>query len=334
MAKPSWVTKPLALVADSPSEVTWADGRPQSVQRKYVVEVEIPSAQNTTALKEAWFLTNVEGAKMPTTVNDDTSPFYGAPLPGTAHPQHRYLRALSYRVTVPGYLSRRVYLTVTYELPQPTAQNQTDNGQSYVPFGSWGVQVGWSAAKLAGMDYRGKPLMTVAGEVVNVQCNVVVYTLTRSIKQTSSSIQAPSINASASSVAGFVIPKHCGLRSQTNVENTGQDAAEYPRILTDQIIYIPRLVSVTDGVIVNAGEGIATLADVGSHDVLVLHQGYREKVNGKVDLVSYRDSASGKKMTIHALSVLDADGKHVEPDVNGVVTPYYLAFQIYPDSEW
>lgn len=333
MAQPAWVIKPITLVPDSPSEVAWEHGYPSTVTRKYVVELEIPATLTTTAEKEAWFHTNVEGANFVST----SSPFYGVPVPGSAHPSFIGLTASDYKVSVPGYLSKRVFVTVTYLRPEMTTSNATDNGQVIVPFGSWGVQVGWTNAKLAGADYRGKPFMTVAGEVVNVQTNVPMFTLTRSIKTNDAGVVQPSINSLSVTRAGFTIPKHCGLRVQSNVENTGQDVGEFARILTEQIVYIPRLVSVATGTIVNpdgAGGEITTLSDVGSYDTLVLHQGFREKVGAKIDFVSYLDKASGKRMTIHALSVLDATGKHVEPDVNGNVTPYYLAFQNYPSTVW
>lgn len=326
---PSWVTKAPSLYCESPTDIGWENGHVVSVVRKYTFEVTIPSDVVTPADRATWLVANIECARF----SDSVNPFVGIPSPGSSHPTHTYLIAKVYRITLPGYNTKIVQVQIEYALPD-TQQSSTNNGTVPVPFGSWGVTVGWTTAKLAGTDYRGKPFMTVAGEVVNVQANVPIYTYAKSDKTTSSSIAAPTINSAATSLTGVTIPKHCGLRSQTNVENTGSDWQTYPRILTTQVIYIPRYVSVT-GTLVNPGGEITTLADVGSFDVLTLHQGYREKVNGRIQTVTYHDKIGGKRPTFTGLSVLDASGVHVEPDPStGAVTPYYLAFQVYPSATW
>jgi len=352
VGKPTWTKDVPKRVASGHSEVEWQMGRPYSARITYQVTVVMPNTLTTDVQRGDWYRTNIEGAKF----TDSVGLLHGIPEPETPHPQfggdgNDLMRLVVYnhRITSKGYAGGCsgtfefiVQIEVSYGqviFPESTGgERQTDNGRVPVPFGSWGIDTGWTTAPLSGVDYRGQAFTTKVGEPLNVQANVAVFTLTRSQLVGNYSVAAPSINAQAVNVAGFMIPKHCGIMAQNAVVNTDSETAgNAPYILVTQVTYIPKYIGLTGmdaSSVVNWGGEILGWQDIGSFDVIVLHQGYREKVNNTIRRVGYCDSVSGARTISPTLSVLDGNGVAVKPDSNGVVKPYYLVYQIYPSSVW
>lgn len=330
---------PAQRIGSGHSSMTWENGVATRLSVKYRNVIDIPAGNS--AVKQEWYKQTVEGGQMGYGV------FAGIPQVGAPAFNNPNLKVIGHQVDAEGYAGgcedaqqMAITITVNYGVADSGSYTLGSHKDRFgVPLDSWAVQTGYSSAPMLGVDWRGKPITTVLGEPVNVQVNTVVYTLTLSQLATAQQIIPPTINSVALSPVGLAltIPKHCGLRVVTFIKNTDPATqSTYPYIKETHVTFIPKRSSPLPAqYIVNLDGALSAPADIGSFDVVVLHQGYREKdLQNKILEVGYANAVSGARSATPTMSILDKAGKAVAPDSEGNVTPYYLVFQVYEESNW